>query len=87
MCWIHRCCQDRRNRLEKIKLHNLLLSRLQKNWSTVLGDEYVDGLSLMPEEWKSGIVLVHSETGKMLNTKLKYMAKFQHKIALTQNHE
>ena len=72
---IYNWCQDRRKKLEKIKTKNLLLSRLKENWSTVLRDESVDGLSLMPEEWKSSIVPVHSETGEMLNTKLKYMAK------------
>ena len=72
---IYNCCQDRRKRLEQIKVNKLLISRLEKNWAKVMGDEDVDELSLMPEEWKSGLVPVHSEAGEVLNTKLKTWQK------------
>ena len=71
--FIFKWVQRRRNKLKKEETKRLLLVRLNKNWSTVLKAKLVDGLSLMPDEWKSAIVPVHSETGKALKKQLIHM--------------
>ena len=52
-----------------------LIARLEINWSELLDSEWVDRLSQMPKEWKSGIVPVRSKTGSALNKQLQLIAK------------
>ena len=74
-CFTYRSCERWRRKLEKAREKQHLLARLKKNWSELLDSEWVDDLSKMPEEWKSGIVPVRSETGAALNKQLQSIAK------------
>ena len=73
--FIARWYQRRRRRLKKEQETRHKLARLEHNWSEALRSERVDGLSHMPEEWKSAIVPVRSETGAALKDKLRLIGK------------
>ena len=75
MIFIYRWCERRRRSLKAKREKQIQLARLEKNWSELLDSEWVDQLSHMPEEWKSGIVPVRSETGAKLNKQLQYIQK------------
>ena len=60
---------------------SLLKERFNKNWSALLGSELVDGLSQMPEQWKSGIVPRSSRNGQELDREVQCLAKKIEEIA------
>ena len=68
--WKRRLRQKR-----KQKATTLLKARLMKNWSALLSSDYVNDLSYMPEEWKSGIVPCRSKAGQNLKSDLQKIAK------------
>ena len=67
--------KQRKAKERKSKAKALLHDRLLKNWSALLSSANVDGLSHMPEEWKSGIVPCRSEIGRGLKRDMQEIGK------------
>jgi len=70
-----KCLRQRKEKKEKQKAKALLHSRLLKNWSALLSSPWVDDLSHMPEEWKSGIVPCRSPAGRALKHEMQDIGK------------
>ena len=68
--WYQARAKDLRAKLVKERI----LNGLNMNWSKLLNADGVDGLSLMPEDWKNAIVPKRSEAGRNLDDHLQYVS-------------
>ena len=67
-----------KKRKKRIRLHSeraRLLELLEKNWQNSLSAKGVNGLGMMPEEWKSAIIPKKSVQGAELNERLVTFAE------------